>query len=551
MKKLNLLFAIYFLFAFMLFANLVNAQVVVTDDITANTTWISGNEYLLDGLIFVDSTITLIIEAGTVVKAKESANITTGDGASALIIRRGAKLIANGDAQNPIIFTSEFDDINNPTDLVPSDNELWGGIILLGAATTNQPDNNTQIEGIPLTENARYGGTNDDDDSGILRYVSIRHGGFSISGVPGDEINGLTMGAIGRTTVIEHVEVFANKDDGYEWFGGTVNCKWLVAAFCADEAFDWDQGYRGFGQFWFGIQPDFEAGKGMEMDGGDDCETCMPYAEPTVVNLTLIGSGVGNTPGGDQNELALHLRDNSGGHFYSSIVTDFVADGIIIEDLASGEDSRQRLEDGDLTIEHIYWWNFGEPNVLDSIAKQDFVATYLAGTGTNFVVDPQLTSIGRNQNNTLDPRPTPTSPVLTGAMIPGDPFFSQVPYYGAFAPGITLWTDGWTALSQDNITTGVEESYTNTIPESFNLSQNFPNPFNPSTQINFELKESSQVKLFVHNILGQKVAELVNGFKNAGSYEIVFEAENLPTGMYIYTLEAADIKVSKKMTLLK
>jgi hypothetical protein len=545
MKKLFLLFAL------LLFVNVVNAQIVVTDDITANTTWTSSNEYLLDGLIFVDSTFTLTIEAGTVVKAKESASITTGDGASALIIRRGAKLIADGDAQNPIIFTSEFDDINNPNDLLPSDNELWGGVILLGSATTNQPNNNTQIEGIPLTENARYGGTNDDDDSGILRYVSIRHGGFSISGIPGDEINGLTMGAIGRTTVIEHVEVFANKDDGYEWFGGTVNCKWLVAAFCADEAFDWDQGYRGFGQFWFGIQPDFEAGKGMEMDGGDDCETCMPYAEPTVVNLTLIGSGVGNTPGGDQNELALHLRDNSGGHFYSSIITDFVSDGLVIEDLTSGEDSRQRLDDGDLTIEHIYWWNFGVTNVLDSIAKQDFVRTYLAGTGTNFVMDPQLTSVSRDQTNTLDPRPVPTSPVVSGAMIPGDPFFTQVSYYGAFAPGVTLWTDGWTALSHDNITTGVEESYTNTIPESFNLSQNYPNPFNPYTKINFELKEGSQVKLSVHNVLGQKVAELVNGFKNAGSYEIVFEAENLPTGMYIYTLKAADVKVSKKMTLLK
>jgi hypothetical protein len=136
-------------------------------------------------------------------------------------------------------------------------------------------------------------------------------------------------------------------------------------------------------------------------------------------------------------------------------------------------------------------------------------------------------------------------------MIPGDPFFSQVQYYGAFAPGTPLWTDGWTALSQDNVTTGVKETYTNNIPNTFSLSQNYPNPFNPSTKINFELKNASHVKLTVHNILGQNVAELVNGFRNAGSYELTFEAENLPTGMYIYTLETADIKVSKKMTLLK
>ena len=388
----------------------------------------------------------------------------------------------------------------------------------MGSAVTNQPDNNTQVEGIPLTENARYGGDNDDDDSGILRYISIRHGGFSISGIPGDEINGLTMGGVGRGTVIEHIEVYANKDDGYEWFGGTVNCKWLVAAMCGDECFDWDQGYRGKGQFWFGIMPDDEAGKGMEMDGGDDDETGLPYAEPTVVNLTLIGAGVGNTPGGDQNELALHFRDNSGGHFYSSVVTDFVADGIVIEDLTSGQDSRQRLEDGDLTIEHVYWWNFGVTNVLDSIAKQDFVATYLAGTGNNFITDPQLGNISRDQSGTLDPRPLPTSPLVSGAMIPADPFFTQVPYYGAFAPGVGLWTEGWTALSQDGITSVREETYSNTVPQSFNLSQNYPNPFNPSTRITYDVKESGDVTLVVHNILGQKVAELVNDFKAAGSY---------------------------------
>jgi len=545
MKKIFLLLAVLF------FANVVNAQVVITADITTNTTWTSGNEYMLDGLIFVDSLVTLTIEAGTVMKAKLQSNITTGDGASALIIRRGGKLIAEGTQTQPIIFTSELDDIGDPNDLLPSDRELWGGVILLGSANTNQPGENTQIEGIPLTENARFGGDNDDDDSGILRYVSIRHGGFSISGVPGDEINGLTMGAIGRNTIIEHVEVYANKDDGYEWFGGTVNCKWLVAAMCGDEAFDWDQGYRGYGQFWFGIQPDDEAGKGMEMDGGDDCESCTPYAEPTIVNLTLIGAGVGNTPGGDQNELALHLRDNSGGHFYSSIITDYVADGIIIEDLASGEDSRARLDAGQLTIEHVYWWGFGAGNVLDSIAKQDFVSTYLAGTGNNFVTDPQLGNISRDQSGSLDPRPLPTSPAVSGAMIPSDPFFTQVAYYGAFAPGVGLWTAGWTALSQDGITSVEEETYSASLPQSFNLSQNYPNPFNPTTKISYSVAEASNVKLTVYNILGQEVEVLLDGFKAAGNYELTFNAENLPSGLYIYSLEAGSTKITKKMTLLK
>ncbi len=164
-------------------------EVVVTDDITTNTTWMSDNTYILNGLIFVDSLVTLTIEPGTVIKGREQQSITSADGASALIVRRGAKLMADGTAENPIIFTSEFDDVDDPNDLLPTDRELWGGVILLGRATTNEPGI-PQIEGIPETEDASYGGDDDDDNSGVLRYVSIRHGGFSISGVSGDEING-------------------------------------------------------------------------------------------------------------------------------------------------------------------------------------------------------------------------------------------------------------------------------------------------------------------------------------------------------------------------
>ncbi|MGD8305344.1 MAG: T9SS type A sorting domain-containing protein [Ignavibacteria bacterium] len=544
MKKLFLLFAMFF------FANVVNAQVNVTDDITSNTTWSADTVYTLDGLIFVDSTYTLTIEAGTVIKGKLQANITTGDGASALIVRRGGTLIADGTESDPIIFTTELDDVTDPVDMLNTDRELWGGVILLGSATTNQPGD-TQIEGIPPSENAKYGGDNDADSSGVLRYVSIRHGGFSISGVPGDEINGLTMGAIGSSTIIEHVEVFANKDDGYEWFGGAVNCKWLVAAFCGDECFDWDQGYHGKGQFWFGIQATDEAGKGMELDGGDDDETGRPLAIPTVSNLTLIGAGYTTfpLPGGDQNPRAIDLRDNSGGHFYSSIITDFAQDGLNIENLASGEDSRTRLDSAQLTIENIYWWNFAAGNDIDSIAKQDFVSAYLTGTGTNYVQDPQLYNISRDRTTSLDPRPIPTSPAVTGAMVPNDPFFTQVVYHGAFDPGVHLWTDGWTALSSVGITDVREDRIAG--PQNFKLNQNYPNPFNPSTKISYSLNDGADVKLTVTNVIGQEVAVLLDGFRNAGTYEITFDAIDLPSGIYIYTLNTGASVISKKMTLLK
>jgi len=540
---------IFILITAILLTSTMFAQVNITADISANTVWSASNVYTLDGLIFVNDGVTLTIEEGTVIKGKLQSNITTGDGASALIVRRGGKILAEGTQANPIIFTSELDDVNNPNDLTKNDRGLWGGVLLLGRAVTNQPTTENQIEGIPITEDAKFGGTNDNDDSGILRYVSIRHGGFSISGIVGDEINGLTLGAIGDQTIIEHIEVIANFDDGYEFFGGTVNTKYLVSAFCGDDGFDWDMGYRGKGQFWFLIQGTEEAGRGAEMDGGDDNETGTPYATPYVVNATYIGAGENTSPlpAGDGNDRALYFRDNSGGYYYSSIFTDFSQTGVDVEDLASGEDSRSRLEAGQLGLINNYWWGFGSGNTLDAIATQDFVRTHLIANN-NFVQDPQLNNISRDTN--LDPRPSPSSPAATGAVQPNDPFFTVVPYHGAFDPNSFLWTEGWTAISVYGIT-DVNESYVNNVPASFELSQNYPNPFNPSTKIVYTVSEAANINLTVYNILGQQVAQLVNDFKNVGTYEVTFDAENLPSGLYLYTFETGNTRITKKMTLLK
>ena len=551
MTKLSVL-----LFTFII-SSFAFAQVNITADITSNTTWTSNNVYTLDGLIFVDSSYTLTIEPGTIIKAKQQSNITTGDGASALIIRRGGKLIADGTAQNPIIFTSELDDVSNPNDLTASDRELWGGLILLGRATTNQPTTENQIEGIPNTLNARFGGNDDNDNSGVLRYVSVRHGGFSISGVSGDEINGVTFGAVGSGTTVEHIEVFANFDDGYEFFGGTVEAKYLVAAFCGDDAFDWDMGFRGKGQFWFAVQGTDEAGRGGELDGGDDNETGTPYAVPLLSNITWIGAGASSVGvGGDGNDRALYFRDNSGGKIWNSIVTDFVASSsvVTVEDLASGEDSRSRLEASELILANNIWYGFSNGNTIGSVATQDFVQTHLLANG-NQITDPLLNGISRTPNGGLDPRPSGSSPAVSGFVAPPDAFFSNVSYLGAFNPVDGIWTEGWTAVSALGYTpfttVDVEEEILSTTPVDYTLSQNYPNPFNPSTRIVYSVVEPSQVRITVTNILGQVVETLVDDFRNSGTYEITFNASNLASGLYIYTLEVGSKYISKKMTLLK
>ncbi|OGU47137.1 MAG: hypothetical protein A2000_05355 [Ignavibacteria bacterium GWB2_36_8] len=530
--------------------------ITVTDaDIAPGATvnWTGNSTYLLDGFVFVEEGAVLNIEAGTVIKGK--ATPTTGDNASALIISRGAQIFASGTPNKPIIFTSESDDIANPNDLTSADRGLWGGLIILGRADINTTSGVGQIEGIPTTEpRAAYGGGDTPDDaesSGVLRYVSIRHGGAELS--PGDEINGLTLGAVGSGTTVEYVEIYSNLDDAVEWFGGTVNTKYLVSAFCGDDGFDFDEGWRGKNQFWFVLQGEDFAGRMAEQDGGTSPEDGLPYAIPQIYNATYIGSGITAFPQGDGSE-ALIFRDNAGGKYYNSIITEYNGGGggagITVEDLESGEDSRARLEGGDLVLSNNIWWNFGDGNDVANIAPQDFVRTHFEANN-NQIIDPQINSISRTGDGNLDPRPDPSGPAGSGAVAPTDPFFTTTSYYGAFDPDGLLWIGGWTALSHNRITDIKVDKITAVIPTEYILTQNYPNPFNPATKIDFSLPKDSDVELTVYNILGQQVEVLINGFRNAGTYELTWDASNLPSGVYIYRLETGSNVISKKMMLLK
>ncbi len=537
-------------------------EVVVGADITANTTWTADNTYILDGLVFVDAGATLTIEAGTIVKGLDAGSITTGDGASALIVRRGAMIDAEGTADEPIIFTSELDDVAVTDDLDQRSRGLWGGVIILGNATTNQPTTDNQIEGIPETENALYGGTDDDDNSGTLKFVSIRHGGFSISGVEGDEINGLTLGGVGRGTTIENVEVYANFDDCFEWFGGTVNTKWLVGAFCGDDTYDYDQGFRGRGQFWFSIHDDDVAGRGGEHDGGDaGGDDATPFSTPIISNVTYIGSGAGATvAGGDNNDRTFAIRDNAGGQYWYSVFTDYPGVAMSIEDLAddAAEDSRKRLEDGSLAFASNAWFNYGGGSMLADLVP-DFAVTPLADAG-NVLVDPDLAGISRTADGGLDPRPNDGSPVI----VPGESFqvtdpdghfeFEATDYWGAFR-NTDNWLEGWTALSDNgflgDLVTAVSTEDEDVTPNSFALSQNFPNPFNPVTTIEFALDQSQEIRLSVYDVLGREVKVLEQGLKAAGVYSVQFDAQDLASGMYFYQLQGEATTVTKTMLLLK
>ncbi len=218
----------------------------VTGVITENTTWTNDRIYQLNQKVVVDNGATLTIEAGTIVKGSSG----TGSLASALIIARGSKLNAVGTASSPIIFTSTSDNITcgetAGTNLDENDRGQWGGLIVLGNAPCSFSGDllEAQIEGIPADDTfGLYGGSDPADNSGIIEYVSIRHGGALIG--EGNEINGLTLGGVGNGTTINNVEVVANVDDGVEFFGGTVNVSNVLVWSQGDDAIDIDQAYSG------------------------------------------------------------------------------------------------------------------------------------------------------------------------------------------------------------------------------------------------------------------------------------------------------------------
>ncbi|GAB5534945.1 MAG: hypothetical protein Rubg2KO_11940 [Rubricoccaceae bacterium] len=556
----------------------VSAQVRVTDDISADVTWSASNVYLLDGLIFVNDGATLTIEPGTVIKGVRDDRITTGDAASALIIRRGGKIMADGTAADPIIFTAEDDDLNDPGDLTQRDRGEWGGIIILGKASTNQPTTDNQIEGIPFDANAgtgdeaQFGGTDDADDSGVLRYVSVRHSGFSITGQEGDEIQGITLGGVGSGTTIEYVEIFASADDGIEWFGGTVDVKYAAVAFPFDDAFDYDMGWRGKGQFWFTIADTDAAGRGGEHDGGDDGgDDAMPFATPVISNVTYIGAGATEPADGDGNDYAFRMRDGAGGYYFNSVFTAYPDRAIDLENFEdSGRlDSYKQYVDGNLKIENNLFFDFGRGSTFDDITDasysddnpttsgapdDDAFATAIAAVNTLGTASP-VVSISRTDDKGLDPRPVRGGEAATGAVFTAteldDDFFTEVDYLGAFALGDAAWIAGWTALSQtdflsDNVSVANEEVASSSLELTVG-----PNPATHSATVRYALDRAQDVRVALYDVLGREVAVVVEGGLPVGAATARVETARLPVGVYVLRLQAEDATLTRTLTVVR
>jgi hypothetical protein len=546
--------------------NISNSELLESQDYT----WTKDNVYLLQDMVFVKPNSRLYIQEGTVVKGA----LGDGNEATGLVITIGAQIFAEGTADEPIIFTSEIDDLNGS--LTELDRGLWAGLVVLGDAPTNNAteDGTKLIEGVNEIANpesyASYGGDDLDDNSGVIRYVSIRHTGINVGDVAGNEIQGLTMGGVGSGTTVEYVESFASNDDGFEFFGGTVNTKYLVSAFNTDDAFDWDEGFQGSHQFWFAIQSPGNAndgyGRAAEQDGATGDENTTPFAHPVIANATYLGAGQDATPNAGDGSQLLLFRDNTGGEYYKSIFSDHAGLAVTIE--ASGKvagfDAKTRLAEGDLILQNNLWYGFGAGNTIAEFAggeDQAHTRDYLSdAANANRVADPVLEGISRiADSNGLDPRPKSGSPALDASAVKtiDNEFITSTDYVGAFADNY-LWIQSWTALdahgyvSNLSVSNDEESIISEDLPTVVQLHQNFPNPFNPSTQISFILPEAQQVSLVVYDMLGREVAVLARQqMMPAGSTTFNFDASGLSSGMYIYRLISNTLVITKKMTLIK
>ncbi|OGX91692.1 hypothetical protein [Hymenobacter coccineus] len=428
-------------------------RVILSGVITTSRTLRANEKYLLQGFVYVASGATLTIEPGTKIFGDQT---TKG----ALVIERGAKIMAEGTQTNPIVFTStqaagsrKYGD--------------WGGVVLVGSAPTNQSLSKTMEGGVGRgTGLDTFGGTNPADNSGTMKYVRIEFAGVALSNDPNSEINGLTLYGVGSGTTLDYIQVSYSGDDSYEWFGGTVNAKHLIAYRGWDDDFDTDYGYTGKIQYGLSLRDpqyaDQSGSNGFESDNfnpgtpatGDNAG--LPLTAPVFSNMSVFvtaGAPV-TTPqaGSGSFQSALHLRRNTTTSVYNSVFVGF-PEGLRLD----GTSTWANVQAGTLDLRGVTIANTNTPlraagNTGAGAFTDADVQAWFNGTGKNnaVVAAADLSTLGLNASSFSLTSPAfllqSSSPLLTGAVFTGkaaDGFFTQGAYRGAFN-GTDNWAQGWT-----------------------------------------------------------------------------------------------------------
>ena len=485
-------------------------------DSAGTVTWTKANNpYVLNGSIFVKGGTDLVIQPGVIIRGQGRSQAGSAGAPGSLTVTQSGTINANGSPTDPIIFTTAVldsnsdgvaDTVDDPgtdedghyvqstgssdvfLDATPAtvplgplnsssvaNESLWGGLVILGSAptsvgtaTADQGNATAQvhhIEGLPKTTDSQYGGNITQDNSGVVRYVSVRHGGDEIG--TANEINGVTLGGVGAGTLIEFVEVYCNYDDGFEFFGGTVNTNNLVVTYAGDDQFDGDQGWVGVNQYWFAAMPYFTIGskngdKAFEFEG-DDGNTAVsahnvnasgalaPLADYSVYNATIIcaSASPNNTVSANGQ---IDLKSRFGGAIYTSLFVDqaspaivslsfnsngahFVENSFVSDATGFVTATNTALGSADTNVSNTVTDGtaFGDPNI---IGKDQ---TWAKDTSGDTPVD----------SNTLNPRFQSLAFNGTTNTILEVGVAERNSYVGAFDPdaNLDLWTTGWTALN--------------------------------------------------------------------------------------------------------
>ena len=454
---------------------------VVTGPITTNTTWTTGTKYKLSGFVNVNAGATLTIQPGVIVFGEQA---TKGS----LIINRGARIDAQGTAASPIVFTSE----RAPGARAGGD---WGGVIIAGRAALNLAGGEAILEGGTGTT---YGGgatPNDNDDSGTLRYVRIEWAGIAFT--TNNEINGLTLGAVGRATTIDYVQVAFSGDDAYEPFGGTVNLRHIIATAPVDDMFDGDNGWRGYVQFALGVSnpdiADISGSNGIENDNDANGTTSTPLTQPVFSNVTILGPRT-QRPTGTINpnfRRGAHIRRNAQSNLFNSVILGFTP-GILID----GAPSNAGTGSGSLDIEG----TLVTGNVIDNLG------TVPAGSDT-------------------------------GAALA---FFNAQPGNGVLANDAAA-----------GIGSVVVAAESGPLAEAgFRLAV-APNPSVGGTaRLTLSVPEATAARLAVYDVLGREVAVVANETLAAGEQTFAL-GQRLPAGVYIARLQTARGATAVQFTVVR
>lgn len=473
-------------------------------DITSNTTWTSGNTYLLNGWVYVTNGATLTIEPGTVIRGDY---VNKGS----LIIERGAKIMAQGTVNNPIVFTSAEDAGNR-------DYGDWGGVILCGRASINQAGDTAEIEG---GVGSVYGGgasPSETDNSGLMEYVRIEFAGVPY--VTDKEINGLTMGGVGSGTTLNHIQVSYCGDDAFEWFGGKVDAKYLVSFRNWDDDFDTDNGYQGRVQFAVALRDPSIAdpgskSNGFESDNDKDGTTAIPQTAPVFSNVSMFGpKASASTTVSSNYKTAAHIRRNSALSIYNSVFAGYT-NGLLID----GSLSEANATAGKLNVEF----------------------TYLAGiSGTEFQVTTDSTSTFNLSTWFMDLMDCNDTLNQHSTLMIANPFNLSAPDFRPASGSPLLnrpWMDCFASVTE--------------VPDAKDGLHVYPNPTSGAFSLTFEAAEAGPLSIEMLDLTGRVVDVVEQGNVQAGLHHYQYDGSSLPEGFYFLRMRGAATSDLVKIVLAR